>query len=105
MLRCRNESIGTLIRFANCAWIVALFGFRGASSEREKESTSIFLSATRRSLALRRSGGRAFDQASIAFLALTQAGCSSQSWLAATFRQHFGFGPADVSVRGERRWT
>ena len=78
MLRCRNESIGTLIRFANCDWIVALFGFRGASSACGKESRSIF---AWRDLpivsALPLSGGRAFDQVSIAFLAfvsISQAG-------------------------------
>jgi len=78
MRRCGNESIGAKIRFANCAWIVALFGFRGASSACGKESRSIF---AWRDLpivsALPLSGGRAFDQVSIAFLALvsiSQAG-------------------------------
>ena len=143
MRRCANESIGAEIGFANGASIVALLGFRAAASEREKES-SIFLRATRRSLALRRSGGRAFDQASIAGFALISisqagdlpvaadlskcifvsprhdpafpteemsgadvaaaAGYSSQRLFAAAFRQHFGFGPAGVPVRGERRW-
>ncbi len=33
-----------------------------------------------------------------------KAGYSSRSWFAAAFRQHFGFGPADVPVRGASRW-
>ena len=71
MRRCANESIGAEIGFANGASIVALLGFRAAASEREKVIPQLCACVTCQVLALRGSCGRAFDQASIALLALT----------------------------------